>query len=115
MTMQPTSGPWLVEPINGGQTYQITSAENKHFKIIAETPIDGTGADEANAYLIAAAPTLLKALKLFLSCRNPETGGWTITAGKASERGSTNLAYAEAIARGAVAAAELDDEGEVVS
>lgn len=57
-------GPWMVEPINGGQTYQITSAESRHFAVIAETPVDGTGADEANARLIAAAPELLAALEV---------------------------------------------------
>ena len=53
----------MVEPINGGQTYQITSAESKHFLVIAETPLDGTGRDAANARLIAAAPELLDAFE----------------------------------------------------
>lgn len=60
---QHTAGPWMVEPINGGQTYQITSAESKHFLVIAETPLDGTGRDEANARVLAAAPKLLEALE----------------------------------------------------
>lgn len=63
----PTPGPWLVEPINGGQTYQITSAEDNHFAVIAETPIDGTGRDEANARLIAVAPDLLEKLQQFVN------------------------------------------------
>lgn len=62
----PTPGPWLVEPINGGQTYQITSAEDRHFTVIAETPVDGTGRDKANAHLIASSPDLLA------TCRKAE-------------------------------------------
>jgi hypothetical protein len=57
-----TPGPWMVEPINGGQTYQITSAEDRHIAVIAETPVDGTGRDEANAKAIAALPDLYGAL-----------------------------------------------------
>lgn len=61
-----TPGPWLVEPINGGETYQITDLLSKHFYIVAET-LDGSPASLANAQLIAAAPEMLAALKDMLS------------------------------------------------
>lgn len=57
-----TQGIWLVEPINGGETYQITSSEDKHFHVLAETT-GGSEVDKANAILMAAGPELLGALK----------------------------------------------------
>ena len=59
---QHTPEPWIVEPINNGETYQITSGEDTDFTIIAETP-SGTSVDKANAHLMAQAPSLLKILK----------------------------------------------------
>lgn len=53
-----TPGPWMAEPINSGETFQVTSSESTHFAIIAETYM-GTATDEANARLIAAAPETL--------------------------------------------------------
>lgn len=58
-----TPGPWIVEPINDGQTYQITTTDRTGFAVIAETPIDGTGRDAVNARLLAAAPAMLAQLR----------------------------------------------------
>jgi hypothetical protein len=51
----------MVEPINNGDTYQITDSPSTGFIVIAETET-GTEIDKANANLIAAAPELLAAL-----------------------------------------------------
>lgn len=61
MGAQHTAGPWIVEPINDGLTYQVTTAEGDGFTVICETP-GGDDADKANAQLICAAPDLLAAL-----------------------------------------------------
>jgi hypothetical protein len=60
-----TPGPWEVEPINGGETFQITTTEATAFTVIAETPLGWGGPAEANARLMAAAPDLLEALEPF--------------------------------------------------
>ncbi|QDU98603.1 hypothetical protein Pla8534_64740 [Lignipirellula cremea] len=57
-----TPGPWRVEAINGGETYQVTTCEPRHFTVVAELPFDLQDRDLANAQLIAAAPQLLAAL-----------------------------------------------------
>lgn len=71
---------------------------------IAYVERDGVAPEQvkADGYLLACAPAMLAALRIFLSCRNPETGGWTITAGSAADRGQSNLRYAEQIARAAI-------------
>jgi hypothetical protein len=56
-----TPGPWIVEPINDGQTYQITTSERTGFTIIAETET-GNSSDKANASLMAAAPEMFALL-----------------------------------------------------
>lgn len=56
-----TAGPWMVEPISNGLTYQVTTSEQTGFKVICETDW-GDDVDAANARLIAAAPALLKAV-----------------------------------------------------
>ncbi len=55
------AGLWIVEPINDGQSYQITTAESTGFRVIAETD------SEANARLFAAAPDLLVAVQRCLN------------------------------------------------
>ena len=60
--MAHTSGPWMVEPINDGLTFQVTTSEDEGFKVICETPC-GDSEDEANAHLSAAGPDMLAALK----------------------------------------------------
>lgn len=62
---QNTPGPWMVEPIDGGLTYQVTTSEETGFKVICETGW-GDDVDAANARLIAAAPDLLKALGVII-------------------------------------------------
>lgn len=83
MIAKHTPGPWMVEPINSGETYQITTTERTAFAVIAETPVDGTGRDEANAQLIAAAPRMLDALQLFLHAVRGH--GWDESVGPEGE------------------------------
>lgn len=65
MRLSSTPGPWMVEPINDGETYQITTSEDTGFVVIAET-VTGHPIDHANAVKMAAAPELLEALKAAL-------------------------------------------------
>jgi hypothetical protein len=56
-----TDGPWMVEPINDGETYQVTTGERTGFVVICETEWGGAEA-EAIARQLAASPDLYDAL-----------------------------------------------------
>lgn len=64
--MQPAHipGPWMVEPINSGETYQITTSESRRFTVVAETPVDPTGRCGANARRIVACVNALESLSI---------------------------------------------------
>lgn len=60
MSAPHTPAPWMVEPINNGEFFHITTHEDHDFTVIAETPF---GSNEADARLIATAPEMLDALQ----------------------------------------------------
>lgn len=70
MTTKHTPGPWTIEiPSNGCDRYII---HGKSFEEICATCLDTEHEMQANARLIAAAPELLEACKMALSCMAPE-------------------------------------------
>ena len=50
--MSATLGPWMVEPINDGDGYQITTCHSTGFAVLAETHL------KVDAYRLAASPDL---------------------------------------------------------
>ena len=58
--MSATLGPWMVEPINDGESYQITTCHSTGFSVLAETPLKG------DAYMLAASPDLASVVQAFI-------------------------------------------------
>lgn len=57
---------WMVEPINNGRTYQITTTERTRFVVIAETTEDALPDAALHAKLMSKSPPMLKALRLLI-------------------------------------------------
>lgn len=58
--MSSTLGPWMVEPINDGESYQITTCHSTGFAVLAETSLKG------DAYMLAASPDLASVVQAFI-------------------------------------------------
>jgi hypothetical protein len=58
--MSSIPGPWMVEPINDGDSYQITTCHSTGFSVLAETSLKG------DAYRMAASPDLAAVVKAFI-------------------------------------------------
>ena len=58
--MSSTLGPWMVEPINDGESYQITICHSTGFSVLAETPLKG------DAYMLAASPDIASVVQAFI-------------------------------------------------
>ena len=58
--MSSTLGPWMIEPINEGDSYQITTCHSTGFSVLAETSLKG------DAYRMAASPDLTAVVKAFI-------------------------------------------------
>ena len=58
--MSSTLGPWMVEPINDGDSYQITTCHSTGFAVLAETSLKG------DAYMLAASPDLAAVVQAFI-------------------------------------------------
>lgn len=76
-----TPGPWMVEPINDGETYQVTTVGETDFIVICESEWGGTE-DERNAHQLAASPALYDALAVI--CAEFAQGHPLIVAGAAA-------------------------------
>ncbi len=62
-----TPGPWIVEPINDGETYQVTTAEDSGFSVICETPwVDEPGDSGFIASARTDLPDLLECRRVFV-------------------------------------------------
>ena len=70
-TTKHTPGPWTVSPSSKASTLtRVFSVDEGRLVASANGPgLSESGEAEANARLIAAAPELLEALELFLSCK----------------------------------------------
>jgi|GEM_PF-6050036 len=58
--MSSTPGPWMVEPINDGDSYQITTCHSTGFAVLAETLLKG------DADRMAASPDLAAVVQAFI-------------------------------------------------
>ena len=58
--MSSTLGPWMVEPINDGDSYQITTCHSTGFSVLAETSLKG------DADRMAASPDLTAVVQAFI-------------------------------------------------
>ena len=58
--MSSTPGPWMVEPINDGESYQITTCHSTGFAVLAETSLKG------DADRMAASPDLAAVVQAFI-------------------------------------------------
>ena len=58
--MSSTPGPWMVEPINDGESYQITTCHSTGFAVLAETLLKG------DADRMAASPDLAAVVQAFI-------------------------------------------------
>ena len=61
-------GPYLVEPINGGDLYSITTTQCTGFGVVAETPC------QSDAYMMAASFDLATVLKTFIAWYDDQNG-----------------------------------------
>ena len=71
MNTEHTPGPWIATPVMAGYAingYRIYAGD----EVIARTHAVDEGFDEANAYLISAAPDLLQALKRLVARVDPD-------------------------------------------
>ena len=66
--MSSTPGPWMVEPINDGDSYQITTCHSTGFAVLAETLLKG------DADRMAASPDLAAVVQAFIAWYDDQNG-----------------------------------------